>query len=548
LLLTEAALPESAFRGLDLQQVAITTPEAFLYRLAIGRTLSAGGLASLKALNLGYALRATIEPIGLVPRWGGASDYSVWLTTEEPVLRLSADHPVDEFTVTLDRGRSLRIPLGGSAEAMVSLGHLSVGLHLVEVGGSSASPRLGRVEPEQFELMIRPPEPWLEAIQGKTGFRPVVEPADAGLELVLDGRAPITILGPAERAMRVAARLYNTSGHTTEEVALGDLASLGDRRALLRTVQRLTANPLAEKVQAAPRVDLVFNVEDLGTASLSFANKVRPIRWKLEHCDGEAQLRLIDEAGSCPEIKIDIYPLETPTTKRPADAAAFLFGSAVAAPGALYSAVATGERYSAIVCASPRTRLTSLSHLGTPINIAAAHNEPRYIPSLLSILRLWSRARQTLGPLSPIRRSEVCTAIDERIGAILCGMEWMHLASQCRSLQDRCLERLRRDIGGSPGFTSRLMSTDWGAALGSDSLRTEFTRLANLYQISDDRMLCGLAFRVAFEPTTIKFTVADRGAADWARLSHVPALVRGAYLARLAMSLRAAGQPNAEVA
>jgi hypothetical protein len=518
------------------------------YLLSVPSVLGSTELRALAAIKLGYALRANIEPVGLVPRWDAAAGSTVWLTTEEPVLRLSADHPVKEFTVMIDRSSVVRIPVSNPPEAIVSLGYLSPGPHVIEVGGTAAEIQGRRLEPERFELVIRAPVPWAQGIRDQAGFRSILEPADASLESVVTGKARVAVIGPPERSVTIEAQFFDLNGHVTERHGLGTVASLADEAGLRRLLVKLAKEPLAEKVHTAPRVDLTFLVDELGIDSLSFSQKVRPLRWRLTAGEHDYRARLIDEAGTDHQVIISLYEIAQPDRKVDADYTQYLDGQAVEPPGALLTAICDNRRYSAIVSVPPRQRLTTLNDLGITIAVSPSINTAQHIPRLLALLRLWNHAQQALGPLSILRKAEVSVAFEQRIATILCGAGWADRARACRSAADPSLEQLRRDIGGSPGFGARLRANDWRRGTDDPAVCAEFIRLAAVYQVSDNPALCVLALRLAFAPTAIKFKTPDEGIANWARLAQIPILARGAFFARLVASLTAHGVLTAEVA
>lgn len=149
------------------------------------------------------------------------------------------------------------------------------------------------------------------------------------------------------------------------------------------------------------------------------------------------------------------------------------------------------------------------------------------------MLRLWFSAKQVLGPLGSIRKADVCKEFERRIEAILCGFTWAERVRQSHSTNDPVIQQLRNSVGGSPGFVSRIMTTNWAGADQNDLLKGEFVRIAAVYQISEDLTLCQLALRVAFAPTTIRPGADTEAVNEWQRLMSVPSLVKGAYLARL---------------
>jgi hypothetical protein len=103
--------------------------------------------------------------------------------------------------------------------------------------------------------------------------------------------------------------------------------------------------------------------------------------------------------------------------------------------------------------------------------------------------------------------------------------------------QPALLDRLQREVDGSPGFASRMRTTAWHDAFDSATGRTEFAKFAATYQVSLDAELCNFALQLAFSPSSVRFEDPDKGAGAFERLAQVPSLARGAFLARLVMDL-----------
>jgi hypothetical protein len=184
--------------------------------------------------------------------------------------------------------------------------------------------------------------------------------------------------------------------------------------------------------------------------------------------------------------------------------------------------------------------------LGAAVSVSPSLDAPKHIPRLLALLRLWSHAHQVLGPIGMVRKAEVCAAFEQRVAAILCGADWANRAWRCRSDQIPPMEQLQREIGASPGFGSRLKSTDW-RAIGEMAAIAEFSRLAAVYKVSSDPGLCTLALRLALSPATVKLDSPDKGVAYWERLAQLPALAKGAFFVRLVVDLAIKAVPVVEM-
>ena len=539
-LITQDPISNDIVRKLRLQPQDCLTKSIHVYLFHIPARIEAGYLELLTRLKLGYALKAHVEFVGLVPRWDETVGGSVWLPTEELLFRVWADFDVREFAIRVDGGDRTFVPVRNSAEAMVSLGSLSIGRHIIEVSatptrGPGASEIAQLIEPEQLVVEVRSPVPWREGIRGQAGIRAVLEPAESSFEDLLNGQAEIRLHGPADRSAAAKVQLFDTNGHQAEDTELGRLPVPSSTHAMRRVVEKLRLEPLSEKVQGAPRIDLVFRVDELGASSLTFARDVEPLRWKLEHKDTEYAVRLIDEAGLEQEIAVERYDIRVPDRRLAVQLDASLAGIPVEPPGSLFVARQNKRTFSAVASVLQRKRLTAFSDLGVDIALASPPDSPRRIALLLALQRRWRRAR-VLGPLGIVRKAKVLEAFEHQIARMACGVSWADTARQCHVGNPGLLDRLQREVGGSPGFASRMRNTQWQPTINPRA-REEFLKIAKTYGISVNTELCELALRLAFQPSTIRLADLNKMLALFEELADNLSLARGAYLAKLSTHL-----------
>lgn len=534
---------------LELQDCDTTNVQVYLFEAPEG--IGAGYLQSLARLNLGYALQAHVEPVGLVPRWDDTLGGSVWLPAEELLLRIWADFDVREFAVSVDRGGRTLIPIRNSNEAIVSLGTLPIGRHVIEVAavparglGSAEIARL--IEPEQFVVEVRSPVPWREGIRRRAGIRAVLEPAESLFEDVLSGRAEITLHGPPGRSATAEVRLFDSNGHQVDGAELARLPVPSSAHAIQRAIEKLRTEPLSEKVQGAPRVDLLFRVDELGVSSLTFARDVEPLRWRLEPKAAGYAIRLIDEAGSEQQIRVERCDIRVPDRRIALQLDATLEGLPVEPPGSLYVARHEKRTFAAIASVLQQNRLTAFSDLGVDIALAAPLGNPRQIASLLALQRRWGRAR-ALGRLGAFRKASVFEAFEHQIARMVCGSIWADRAQECRAARPELLDRLQREVGGSSGFASRIRSTPWNKPATNPQCREEFLKITKTYGISVGAEVCELALRLAFQPDTIRLGDPDRVMKSFEELADNPIVARGAYLAKLVADMAARSRVAASI-
>lgn len=530
---------------LALEMRDCVTDRLVLYTMDTPPTIGDGYRLALERLNFGYALRATVETVGLTPRWDEVAGGSIWLPHEEIVLRLSADFEVAELSVSLNDQQCIRVPVSAGADAFVSVGPLPVGRHMVVVAAHSATISAVATEPEILILEVRPPEPWHVSAQRYAGFRIVIDPPDATIEALLTNRASISVHGPPGRHAVVDARLFDPNGHPLERAELGQLMIPHAPEAMRRVVEKLGAEPLSEQVLGAPRVDIVATVEELGAASVSFGRKIDPLRWKLERRDAEYIARLIDDAGLPSDALVERHPMEAPGERIALKLHDCINGILVDPPGSLFVASYEQRLYAAIASVPPRTRITDLAHLGFSISLPNVGGKPDPITRLLALCKRWRVARP-LGKLASIRKAHLIGAFDLAVARLACGADWANRARDCRLGQIMLLPLLQREVGGSPGFASRMRTTAWPLTKQSTA-RFQFSQIAKHYQISDDADLCDIAFRLAFSPTKLGVDDLSQRRALLEQLIRNRPLARGAFLAKLSADI-GTGVPRRDIA
>jgi hypothetical protein len=424
---------------------------------------------------------------------------------------------------------------------LVSLGVLPLGRHAIEIVTTAApiasnSPGLRPVAPETIFLDVRAPKPWRRDTAGRTGLRVIVEPNGASLEDLVDKRAALSLHGPEGRLAAVEARLYDMSGHVSSSSEIGRLELPANTGSMARLIEKLAKEPLSERIQSAPRVALSFIVEEIGAATASFPHTVVPLRWKLDRSDTATTMRLVDEAGVAAAITVNRFDMATPDERVDVPLEVCLQGTLVEPPGSLYVARYDGKIYPAFASVPPRGRLTGFGDLATQITLTSPGESTRNIMRLIALLRFWRRARAH-GALAAVRKANVVDVFEAQIERLACGTKWVEKTQQYRANGGR-IEDLQGDVGGSPGFASRMRTTEWTWHSDVVRARAEFLRLANTYGVCSDKTISDLALRLAFNPTSIRLNDPKEGARNFETLGTMPVLARGAYFARMTSDLR----------
>ncbi|MES2860081.1 MAG: hypothetical protein V4701_01335 [Pseudomonadota bacterium] len=527
LLTRGAPLPELV-QALALHPFATGLAGINAYFFRTPPTVSAVYRTALQKLGLGHSLRARVEPAGLSPVANVAYDGPSWAAGEDIMLRLSADFPASEFILELDNDRRSRFAATDAA-IFVSLGALPVGRHKLRVStvAKATHPDAGiDISPVAFDFDVFEPRPWTDVASERAGFRVLLDPPNASLESLLTDQAAISLYGPPGR--RVVWRLdtVDASGHVVGGGPLVQtrlpMAANGFAPALRRF------KDYSDAIDAAHRVDLVADLEELGRQTVRFPHQVAPLRWSLDPARGH--LRLIDETAHDEMIDVARMDLTSPVVRREASSADLLRGIDLPEPGALFSAAYKGERYVAFVSVPAADRLTALSDLGVVQDFHPGPVEPpQAVVKLIAALQLWRRARP-IGRMAALRKAQTLTGLLAELRRTSCGADW---SASLGANASPNLVRAQPGVGGSPGFGSLMRTTGW-RDMSLSRLQSEFFRHAQHYQITQDRELADQAVTLAFRPWSFRSTSGVKPSEAVARLLTNRPLVRGAFLAQAA--------------
>lgn len=531
-----APLDDETVRDLGASEEPSTIPDAKFYVIDTGEQISDRQLAAIARAQLGFSVRVNIDPLGLLPRLDGANGSTVWLPDEELLLRISTDHEVMEFVVSVDTKETLRIAAHGRREFVVSAGNLPLGRHAISVhtiaAGAHGTSARG-AEAETIMVEIRAPAPWQTAIRTKAGFSAAVHPFGARLEQLLDRSASISINGPSDRTVHVEAVPRDPNGHAAAVCELGNLRLPTDKETVRRVLEHLTDERFSDAIMSSPHVDLRFKVEELGAASIGFPHVVQPLRWKRETLNGTQKARLVDEAGKDDEVRIDRYDVVTPDKAAPLDRRDCAKGIDIAYPGSLVAVRLKDKWTSTLIGSAMVQKRTSLKDIGAEIRFAI--EDPKKLGRLLTLYRLWRIARP-LGPLAAVRKSKVLDEFEDRVAFLMCGKQWAVGARSFRAGggDEASVVALQREVGGSAGFAARIRGMDWSRYRSdSGNLIAEFSRHSATYKVCDDGDLCKLSVELAFQPAAVP---PNDETGRLAKLSLNGVLARGAFFGRVMAS------------
>jgi hypothetical protein len=530
----------------------VAVPGTQIYAFDLPTPVSPKRQDALAKIGIGYSLRAKVSPLGLLPRWEPHGRSSVWLANEEVMLRLSADFAVNGYVVSID-GKRTHVSADTGDDVLISVGILPIGLHTIEVAARPVSTAVVKViETETFFVDVRAPFPWRYAGGSRTGFAAVLDPPEASFEHLLKGKASINVIGPPDRTIVARACLYDANGHQSASHELGQLRLPSIPSAIERFIAKIGNEAFLEDILSAPRVDLVFQVEELGDSRIRIQQQVKPFRWKVETAEGRTSVRLIDESGEA-DVVVSRYGIQDPTRRLPLEHALSLNGFELQYPASLLSVKIPQKEFLTLISVPSSKKISSLPELGMGVNVFqdVPLTQPEKTGTLIRADRLWRKAN-ILGPLAMHRKAAVLEAVERRIAQTMCGSNWANqMANQASAPTDRrTTERLQREVGGSQGFVARIRGTSWNLkAPGIEALKSTFAEIAGTYSVSANAELCGLAIALALDPRLVKSKDAATAkvlASSFAEIAANQALARGAFLAKYSSRLATADLPTEE--
>lgn len=482
---------------------------------------------ALARLNIGTRLGVIVEPAGLNPH-GNQDDGAIeWLSTEPLALHITADFPAFAYQVRLDGAVPQTVAAAGG-EVIVSLELLEIGEHVIEISiprpANGIDVHSSSLEPAQLRVSVSAPQPWPEAVRRKAGFRLIKTPQNATLDDVLGTRAVIGLLGPVGRQVSWSLETFDASGHSDESF-IGESTPVSARPQAIAAALNRIATLHSDALDSAHRIDVVASIDELGRQALSFSHAVEPLRWKFD--SARKVVRLIDETSHEKPVTVRRYDLATPLNPHKVELTAAVAGLAVEPPGSLFIAIYERFGHGLFVSDPSAVQLKSFKELGFEQDLSLDLDSAATLRALVHAMHRWHRYRG-VGHLAGLRKTMTLNRMHEAIASILCGSEFVRLLRRENSAG---LLRAQQQVGGSPGFGSRMRNFDWSSRL--EEIASEFRRFATNYSIECDEQRCRDAVFLAFDP--LSFRLGKSLEEDRARFEGLVTnrpLVRGAYLAK----------------
>lgn len=529
LLITAEDFGEDIISSLGLCRQQTCLEKTHLWRLDIGKNIGDKQILALKRIGLGYSLAIRVEPLGLSPRWNPTSGAIVFLDTEEIMFSVASDIDVQEFSIAVGAGAPFFFKPITTGNTFFSLGMLPVGSHRIVVSARGTATG-SDIRAEDIVIEVRSALPWQKSIAGKAGVTLLLNPRHATFENFLDGNAVLRLSAPSDRRVQFDGRFYDASGSIICTKKLSQCVTpISDQKLSDLISRQLNSENQVEYLERAVRIEILASLVEYGTEAVIFEKDAEPLRWN-RLSDNTIKLS-DDSAGENPTF-IECYDLSGVESSRVIEHSEAISGVKLVGKGGLLVAAQGGRCYSVIATAI-QSQLSSFGELSVPANLST--KKASHI-CVVNALRHWQAARRLIGPMAFMARRNAIRELEQQLELLLCGEDWFKEAASVHAGK-KPIGQLYSRVFYSTGYASGLCRYKWRYELDQAAAQAEFLRLAKVYKVIDNELLCNLALKFAFSPAAISSS--ELSSQDlFEKIKKNQALIRGAYFARLAANIQ----------
>jgi hypothetical protein len=399
----------------------------------------------LDSLHLHLAGGLEVAPVGLpAAKWDDAG-IAEWLSTDQPLIRISADFDIDGILLNLVGPSATKLELQKPAwPLLVDIGKLDAGVYELHVLVSR--PGSESLVSGQLQFTIREPRVWNGDKTGGTPFSAHVSPAAPTLEELWEGHVTVDLVGPhnyqAEGEIRFFANQSETPIYGREFGPL-DLPCMAV--AWSEAWENITSDIQAQNAyDASSECELVVSCE-VGRHVLRALRESKPLRWIVKQGNSGYFLRFeqLDDQAS---VVFSRYPFRTPTEGSVVSEDPFS-EFRVSDDGGLF--VASTKQETASVVIPPAIR--SLKWLAADVIVPLGSRSESSLSQITRTLEVWAHARSIGNLFAKERKHAVECALKEELIRLLCGDEW--LSGERRYEQNiLSIEGLRTFVSPAPRY------------------------------------------------------------------------------------------------
>jgi hypothetical protein len=442
MLLTDVDLPSHSTEWISASP--LRCPGVMAYDVQVPTSVGAAELGTLRALGVSVVIDIEIRPAGIVAAAWDGEGRAEWIAGDRPVVAISSNREIQRCTVALDNDAPVELawPTTEPRKLYIRLTELDVGQHMVRASLLPA----GGIGVVNGNLAIEIREPRVRAHTGS--FREALvmlcSPASPTLEELWEGKASISVIGPAGVPVLVTASLEDRPGRLLISRQLRGLSLPIEPGAFAAAFddQFRSVEPPRVYDEATACAIAVTN-PDLGSISLRCEREFAPLRWGIGRDHDGPYARLHDNVGAR-NLKVERFTYSRPDVREPiqVDIESMLRSK----EGGLFSA--TSNEFRAAVLLPP------FVHDFNSIRLAAVRPwitaSPRSLNTILNWLELsglWTSARLPGDPFARHARDNVLRAFAASISSVIGGGRWAAGEQRIASGGQPALVELAKAIG-----------------------------------------------------------------------------------------------------
>lgn len=395
-------------------------------RLDVPDVLSRIYADELRDLSLTTASEVQVAPVGLPAAMWDDSGTAEWLSTDQPIIKISAGFEVQSVLLNLVGPSPAKLELDRVTTwpLFIDLGELNSGvynLHVVVVRPGHSNPIFGRLQ-----FTVREPKAWTGSIPAATPFSVRVSPATPSMEEIWEEQATVELLGPSARRVEAEIKFYSSSSpEPTLARTIGAFVLPCPQPGWSELWTAMTGDrQIQNTYDASAECELIFHCEELGRFALRARRDSSSVRWivKQENSGYFLKLALLDGQT---ETSLAHYSFRSPAEPSPMSADP-ISGFRVSEGGGLFAAIT--EKYRTAIIVPPA--IHSLKWLSAVVSIPQAAQSEVALDQHMSALELWAAARAVGSPFAAKRKAAAVSALLHEIVRVLCGNEWSHFEQE----------------------------------------------------------------------------------------------------------------------
>lgn len=490
----------------------------------------------LNNLSISTSSEIRVAPVGVPARNWDDSGTAEWLSTDTPLIRISATFEIEGIILNLVGPTSNKLELNRSTPwpLLVNLERLDPGvynLHVLVSRPQNPAPTFGRLQ-----FTIREPKRWTGSFPTATPFSANISPAAPTMEDLWEEKAAVELSGPPDRKAEGSLAFYRNSKNIYEH-SFGPLDLPCSPGHWLEHWQAITANKSVENAyDASSECELTISCEELGTFRVRAIRDPKPVRWvvKQKNSGYFLKLELLDEQV---QLALGRYSFRSPVEFAQLRENAFC-EFRVSEDGGLFAATADQFRDAVIIPPA----IHSFKWLAAEVKMPQMPRSEGSLGEIVSALEIWCRARAVGSQFAVDRKSAAIKALESELVRLVCGDEWLRHEESSRnsslafsdlknfisaSLKHSSLSRdisIKQESLRSSSVEELIDSLDW---LARSHLDLPVFSTARDHGVSRQKWLTEFVYRLFLSPQHIR---------KWASNDFVPAVgyvLKNSVLVRL---------------